>query len=105
MSSSRRGFLAGMGAVSALAAVPRLSHTFADCPFRLSVINDEISPDFDHACSVAANDFGLHWIEIRSMWGKNVTALNDDEIDRARTILDKYKLQVTNIASPLFKVH
>ena len=29
------------------------------CPFRLSVINDEISADFDHACSVAANDFGL----------------------------------------------
>lgn len=105
MSSSRRRFLAAVGAVGALAAVPRLSHASADCPFRLSVINDEISPDFDHACSVAANDFGLHWIEIRSMWGKNVTALNDDEIDRARTILNKYQLRVTDIASPLFKVH
>jgi L-ribulose-5-phosphate 3-epimerase len=75
------------------------------CPFRLSVINDEISQDFDHACSVAANDFGLNWIEIRGMWGKNVTDLNSDEVDRARKILEKYKLRVTDIASPLFKVN
>jgi sugar phosphate isomerase/epimerase len=75
------------------------------CPFRLSVINDEISQDFDHACSVAANDFDLHWIEIRGMWGKNVTDLNSDEIDRARKILEKHKLRVTDIASPLFKVN
>ena len=73
------------------------------CPFRLSVINDEISADFDHACSVAANDFGLQWIEIRSMWNKNVTELNADEIDRARQILEKYKLRVTDIASPLLR--
>jgi sugar phosphate isomerase/epimerase len=75
------------------------------CPFRLSVINDEISADFDHACSVAANDFGLQWIEIRSMWNKNVTELNAEEVDRARKILEKYKLRVTDIASPLFKVN
>jgi L-ribulose-5-phosphate 3-epimerase len=75
------------------------------CPFRLSVINDEISQDFDHACSVAANDFGLSWIEIRGMWGKNITDLNSDEVDRARKILEKYKLRVTDIASPLFKVN
>jgi sugar phosphate isomerase/epimerase len=75
------------------------------CPFRLSVINDEISADFDHACSVAANDFGLSWIEIRSMWNKNVTDLNADEVDRSRKILEKYKLRVTDIASPLFKVN
>ena len=75
------------------------------CPFRLSVINDEISADFDHACSVAANDFGLQWIEIRSMWNKNVTELNAEEVDRSRQILEKYKLRVTDIASPLFKVN
>jgi L-ribulose-5-phosphate 3-epimerase len=75
------------------------------CPFRLSVINDEISPDFDHACSVAANDFGLEWIELRSMWNQNVTDLDTVGVDRSRMILEKYKLRVTDIASPLFKVH
>jgi L-ribulose-5-phosphate 3-epimerase len=106
MTSSRRNFLAGLAGAGALATLPRTVRTAAPaCPFRLSVINDEISADFDHACSVAANDFGLQWIEIRSMWGKNVTDLNADEIDRSRQILEKYKLRVTDIASPLFKVH
>lgn len=106
MSTSRREFLAGLAGAGALAAVPHAARAAAStCPFRLSVINDEISADFDHACSVAANDFGLSWIEIRSMWGKNVTDLNADEVDRSRQILEKYKLRVTDIASPLFKVH
>jgi len=81
------GVLAGLAGASALATLPRtVRASAAACPFRLSVINDEISADFDHACSVAANDFGLQWIEIRSMWNKNVTELNADEIDRARQI-------------------
>jgi L-ribulose-5-phosphate 3-epimerase len=105
VSYSRRRFLRGLGAAGALAVAPRAARPAGSCPFRLSVINDEISADFDHACSVAANDFGLEWIEIRSMWGKNATDLNADEIERSRQILDKYKLRVTDIASPLFKVH
>jgi sugar phosphate isomerase/epimerase len=74
------------------------------CPFRLAVINDEISQDFDLACRVARNDFGLQWIELRSMWNKNLSDLNSKEIADARNILEKYQLRVTDIASPLFKV-
>jgi L-ribulose-5-phosphate 3-epimerase len=102
MSTSRRGFLAG-AAVTGLMAT-QLKAMASTCPFRLAVINDEISPDFDHACSVAANDFGLSWIEIRSMWGKNVTELDSAQIAEAKKILLKYKLRLTDIASPLFKV-
>jgi L-ribulose-5-phosphate 3-epimerase len=105
MSTSRREFLAGLASASALATMPGAARAANNCPFRLSVINDEISGDFDHACSVAANDFGLSWIELRSMWGKTVTDLNADEVERAHQILEKYKLRVTDIASPLFKVH
>ena len=106
MSSSRREFLAGLASASALAAMPLAAHAGpSTCPFRLSVINDEISPDFDHACSVAANDFGLQWIELRSMWKKNITDLTDEEVDKSKEILAKYKLRVTDIASPLFKVN
>jgi len=72
-------------------------------PFRISVINDEISQDFDHDCYVVAHDFGLSWIELRSMWGKNVTELSATQIDDAQKILAKYNLRVTDIASPLFK--
>jgi sugar phosphate isomerase/epimerase len=106
MSSSRRDFLAGLAGAGALATLPSPMRAAAgSCPFRLSVINDEISPDFDHACSVAANDFGLEWIELRSMWNQNVTDLDTIGVDRSRMILEKYKLRVTDIASPLFKVH
>lgn len=107
MSIARREFLAGVGAAGVLAVVGRVAGAaaLAECPFRLAVINDEISPDFEHACAVASEDFGLHWIELRSLWGKNVVDLNAEEVERARGILAKYKLRVTDIGSPLFKVH
>ena len=72
-------------------------------PFRFAVINDEISDDLDHACHVVAVDFGLSWIELRNIWGKNIANLDEAEIRRAKTIVDKYHLRVTDIASPLFK--
>ncbi|MGI8772570.1 MAG: sugar phosphate isomerase/epimerase family protein [Acidobacteriaceae bacterium] len=75
----------------------------ASCPFRLAVINDEITQDFDKACEIAAKDFGLSWIELRGMWNKNLTELNAKEVDDARKILEKHRLRVTDIASPLFK--
>ena len=105
MSSSRREFLAGMGAAGVLASMPRAARASSTCPFRLAVINDEISPDFDHACYVASHDFGLQWIELRSMWTKNITALDSSEIEKSRQILAKYNLRVTDIGSPLYKVN
>ncbi len=74
------------------------------CPFRLAVINDEITQDFEKSCEIAAKDFGLSWIELRGMWNKNITELNADEVAKAREILEKHRLRVTDIASPLFKV-
>lgn len=75
----------------------------SSCPFRLAVINDEITQDFEKACQIVSGDFGLHWIELRSMWNKNVTELSAKQIEDARKILAEHKLQVTDIASPLFK--
>ena len=72
--------------------------------FKLSVINDEITQDFGRACEVAAQEFGLQFIEIREMWGKNIMRLDAKEIDEARKILEKHKLRVSSIASPIFKV-
>ena len=105
MAMSRREFVSGLAGASALGALSPQASAASGCPFRLSVINDEISDDFDHACSVATNEFGLSWIELRSMWGKNISELNAGDVDRARQILEKYRLRVTDIASPLFKVH
>ncbi|HTD57146.1 MAG TPA: TIM barrel protein [Silvibacterium sp.] len=107
MPASRRDFLAGLAATGVAAALPApkafSQEPSASCPFRLAIINDEISEDFEHSCQVASQDFGLHWIELRGMWGKNLTELDSKQIDDAKKILDKYKLRVTDIASPLFK--
>ena len=82
---------------------PREPSEKGACPFRLAVINDEITQDFERACQIVARDFGLHWIELRSMWNKNITDLSAKQIEDARKLLSEYKLQVTDIASPLFK--
>jgi sugar phosphate isomerase/epimerase len=72
--------------------------------FKLSVINDEITQDFGRAAEVASREFGLNYIEIRALWGKNIMRLDAKEIAEARKILEKYKLRVSSIASPIFKV-
>src|SRR3978361_1037034 len=104
--ATRRDFLAGasMAVVTIAATKSSFAAIAADSPFKISVISDEISQDFDHACSVIANDFGLQWVELREMWGKNLQTSTDAEIAEAQKILAKHKLQVTDIASPLFKV-
>ena len=101
---SRRSFLCHSAAAATVVAMPSLI-TFAQAksPFKVAVISDEISPDFDHACHVVAQEFGLSWIELRSMWGKNLMDLSSDQIGDAQKILAKYGLRVTDIASPLFK--
>ncbi len=102
---ARRKFLAGMVAVTAAAATSRLSASNdSGSPFRVAVINDEISQDFGHSCEVAARDFGMNWIELRGMWKKNIVNLDEKEVAEARRILEKFQLKVTDIASPLFKV-
>ncbi|HKW35159.1 MAG TPA: sugar phosphate isomerase/epimerase family protein [Candidatus Acidoferrum sp.] len=73
-------------------------------PFRVAVINDEITQDFGRACEIAAKEFGMDWIELRGMWNKNLLKLDAKEVDEARRILEKNGLRVTDIASPLFKV-
>jgi L-ribulose-5-phosphate 3-epimerase len=100
---ARREFLSGMAALTAVTATSRFAYAADSSPFRISVINDEISQDFVHASEVASRDFGLHWIELRGMWKKNVVNLDEKEVADAKKILDKFQLKVTDIASPLFK--
>jgi sugar phosphate isomerase/epimerase len=102
--TTRREFLANTGYAAAAMAAARIARAQAHSPFKLSIISDEISPDFDHACSVAAKDFGLGWVELRTLWGKNIADLKTDDVSRAQAILAKYNLRVTDIGSPLFKV-
>jgi len=104
MKTTRREFLATSACATAALSVPLRAFAQMNSPFKLSVITNEISEDFVHACSVADKGCGLQWVELRTLWGKNITDLASDDLARARAILAKYNLRVTDIASPLFKV-
>ena len=102
---ARREFLAGAAAMTVASVTSRFARANdSNSPFRVSVINDEISQDFGHACEVASKEFGMGWIELRSMWKKNIVALDEKEVAEAKRLVEKYQLKVTDIASPLFKV-
>jgi sugar phosphate isomerase/epimerase len=118
MKCTRRSVLAGLGLAGVVtfllknaAASSLLAQSFSKnedktdstCPFRLAVINDEISQDFERVCQIVSSEFRLQWIELRSMWNKNVTELNAKEIEDSKKILAEHKLRVTDIASPLYK--
>lgn len=72
--------------------------------FKISVFTDEITHDLGRALEIASGEFGLGYVEIRGMWNKNITTLDAKEIAEARRLLEKYKLRVSSIAGPLFKV-
>jgi len=96
---TRRDFLLGVG----IAALPFAWRTGGASSFKLSVITDEISQDFPHACEVAAREFGLGWVELRAMHNKNVIMWDAKDIAEAKAVLDKFSLRVSEIASPVFK--
>jgi len=111
MRLSRRSFLAGVTATAGAALGVSFPVSAGETPtaplhspFRVSVINDEISQDFGRSCEVASREFGMRWIELRGMWDKNIVNLDAHQIAEAQRILRKYELRVTDIASPLFKV-
>jgi L-ribulose-5-phosphate 3-epimerase len=104
LTQNRREFLTGLAALTAATAASHFALAESSSPFRISVINDEISQDFGRSCEVAAREFGMSWIELRGMWKKNIVNLDEKEIAEAKRILEKYQLKVTDIASPLFKV-
>src|SRR5262245_53430083 len=105
---SRRRFLSELGGA---AGIPLFSCAPANAvvpaavrgPFKLSVITDEISQDLGHALEVASKEFGLGYVELRSLWDKNIINLDEKEIRETRRLVEKFSLQVTDIASPLFK--
>jgi len=100
---SRRTFVGGAAAAAASILSSRRVWA-ADARFKVGVISDEISQDFDHACYVINKEYGLHYVELREVWGKNLQEISESQISEAQKIIAKYGLEVTDISSPLYKV-
>ena len=97
---NRRTFLAALGAA---AATPRYLRA-AMSTFNLSVLTDEISQDFGHACEVAAKEFGMGFVDLREVGGKNLMKWDAAQIADVQRVLERFKLRVACLATPIFKV-
>jgi len=72
--------------------------------WRLGVVSDEISQDFEKACKVIS-ELGAQWVEVRNLWNKNITDLSDEELRSARRIAERYGLRISNLDSFAFKCY
>ena len=64
---------------------------------KLGVITDGISRDFEHALQVMT-EAGLEYAELQYLWDKEVGDLNDDEMARAKGLVDKFGVKVSCIS-------
>ncbi len=69
----------------------------------LSAFSDEYSENLQEQCQ-ALNKFGIDYMEIRGVNGKNVSTLTKTEISQAKKVLDDYGIKVSSIGSPLGKI-
>ncbi len=70
--------------------------------FRLGIITDEVSQDFDFAVKFA-KDHGLECVELRSAWEKNPFQYDDADFDKIAEIIKKYDMEMVCVSSPMFK--
>ena len=70
--------------------------------FKLGIITDELTGQLEDALPFLAS-YHLRWCELREMWDKNVMNLSREELDRAKKLIDRAGLQVSDIGSPIFK--
>lgn len=69
----------------------------------ISGFADEISPQLSEQLDVLAK-LDIHYLELRGVWGKNVLALDDNEVARVKSELDARGIGVSAIGSPIGKI-
>ncbi len=70
----------------------------------LSAFADEYADSFVEQCE-ALKSFGVEYIEVRGVDGKNISTLTKEEVKGVKTILGDYGLKVSAIGSPLGKIN
>lgn len=53
---------------------------------RIGIFSDEISQDFEHALGVI-KELGVEYVELRSMWGKNLMSRSPNELKRVKELI------------------
>ena len=70
--------------------------------FTLSAFGDEIDADLATQLELLASE-GVHFLEVRRAWGRNVLDLDARQLREARTLLDARGFGVSAIGSPIGK--
>ena len=104
----RRAFLKDMGAVCggglAVGGLSRLAIS-ASSPadrFRLGVISDELSQDFEEALRIVKG-YGLRWVEIRTVWKTYNTETSPEQMQRLKSLLQQYDFTLSVLDTALYK--
>jgi len=69
---------------------------------RIAAITDEFSPKLGEALN-CMEEIGMKGAELRVLWDKNIMDLSADELARAKDLLDRKRMEVISIASPILK--
>lgn len=96
---SRRQALAAAAMASAYSRVSGATLS----QVRLGVTTDEIDEDLLTAAKFL-REFGLHFAEIRSVWGKYNTSQPVEKIEEARSALDSQGIKTSVLGTAFFKI-
>jgi L-ribulose-5-phosphate 3-epimerase len=96
----RREFVAGGASAALFGAIPSWAADVKQ--FKLGVITDEVTQDFEKAL-LWAKGYGLGWVELRFVWNKYVTDFAADDVTRAKELLAKHGMKVSVVDSAYFK--
>src|SRR5215217_6619815 len=69
----------------------------------LSGFADEIDPDLELQLQTLG-ECGIAHLELRGVWGKNVLALSDADVETIQTALAERGVKVSAIGSPIGKI-
>jgi sugar phosphate isomerase/epimerase len=69
----------------------------------LAAFADEYDPDLEKQLE-GLKSFGIEYLEIRFVNGKNISALDDTELKNVKALLKQYGIKINSIGSPLGKI-
>lgn len=99
---TRRDFSAMLAGLGVGAAMPALGKSPNAMPFKLGIITDEITQEFEQALDFISH-YSLAYCELRDLWKINIMNSSRQDLDRAKGLIEKHHLQVSDIGSPIFK--
>ena len=105
---NRRQFMKAGGILSSTAWLMESAASWASATasapkqFKLGVISDGLSQDFETALKILKS-YQVSWVEIRSLWGKYNTEASPEQVGRLKDLLDQYGIRCSQVDTALFK--